>query len=134
MIRTILIVAAAFVALWLAFIAFVFIARPDDASLRDAVRLLPDTLRLIRRIAGDRTIPRRTRALVWLLLVYLAVPIDIVPDFIPVIGYADDAIITSLVLRHVLRRAGHDKLRGHWPGSPEGLSTLTRLLRLPEAN
>ena len=134
MIRTVLIVAAVFVAVWLAFIAFVFIARPDDASLRDAVRLLPDTLRLIRRVAGDRTIPRRTRALVWLLLVYLAVPIDIVPDFIPVIGYADDAIITSLVLRHVLRRAGHDKLRTHWPGSPEGLLTLTRLLRLPEAN
>jgi uncharacterized membrane protein YkvA (DUF1232 family) len=132
LIRTVLIVTAVFVALWLAFIAFVFVARPDDASLRDAVRLLPDTLRLIRRVAGDRTIPRRTRALVWLLLVYLAVPIDFVPDFIPVIGYADDAIITSLVLRHVLRRAGHDKLRAHWPGSPEGLATLTTLLRLRE--
>ena len=132
MIRTVLIVAAVFVALWLAFIAFVFIARPDDASLRDAVRLLPDTLRLIRRVAADRTIPQRTRALVWLLLIYLAFPIDLVPDFIPVIGYADDAIITSLVLRHVLRRAGPAKLQEHWPGSPEGLATLTRLLRLPE--
>jgi len=132
LIRTVLIVAAVFVALWLGFIAFVFVARPDDASLRDAVRLLPDTLRLIRRVAADRTIPRRTRALVWLLLVYLAVPIDLVPDFVPVIGYADDAIITSLVLRHVLRRAGQGKLRAHWPGSPEGLATLTKLLRLPD--
>jgi uncharacterized membrane protein YkvA (DUF1232 family) len=134
LIRTVLIVAAAFVALWIAFIAFVFVARPDDASLPDAIRLLPDTVRLIRRVAADRTIPRRTRALVWLLLVYLAVPIDLVPDFIPVVGYADDAIITSLVLRHVLRRAGQDKLREHWPGSPDGLLTLTRLLRLPEAS
>ena len=132
MIRTVLIVAAVFVALWLAFIAFVFVARPDDASLRDVVRLLPDTLRLIRRVAADRTIPRRTRALVWLLLIYLAVPIDLVPDFVPVIGYADDAIITSLVLRHVLRHAGQDKLRAHWPGSAEGLATLTKLLRLPD--
>lgn len=134
MIRTVLIVAATFIALWLAFIAFVVMARPDDTSLRDAVRLLPDTVRLIRRVAADRTIPRRTRAPVWLLLGYLAVPIDLVPDFVPVIGYADDAIIVSLVLRHVMRRAGHDKLQEHWPGSPDGLVTLTKLLRLPEAS
>ena len=75
------------------------------------------TLFVLSDASPGRTIPRRTRALVWLLLAYLAVPIDIVPDFIPVIGYADDAIITSLVLRHVLRRAGHDKLR--WSNTHE---------------
>jgi uncharacterized membrane protein YkvA (DUF1232 family) len=57
-----------------------------------------------------------------------------VPDFIPVIGYADDAIITSFVLRHVIARSGSAKLTEHWPGSETGLATLVRLLRLrPDA-
>jgi uncharacterized membrane protein YkvA (DUF1232 family) len=75
-------------------------------------------------------IPRSTRWWIWALLIYLAVPIDLVPDFVPVIGYADDAIITSFVLRHVIARAGPAKLTEHWPGSPEGLAALMRLLRL----
>jgi uncharacterized membrane protein YkvA (DUF1232 family) len=68
----------------------------------------------------------------WLvaLLIYLASPIDLVPDFLPVIGYADDAIVTSFVLRHVIARAGPPKLREHWPGPPDGLATLARLLRI----
>jgi uncharacterized membrane protein YkvA (DUF1232 family) len=68
--------------------------------------------------------------LVWVLLIYLASPIDLIPDFVPVIGYADDAIITSFVLRHVVARAGPAKLAEHWPGSSEGLSILLRILRL----
>jgi uncharacterized membrane protein YkvA (DUF1232 family) len=132
MLRTIVIVAACLVVAWLAFVAFVFVVRPDEASLRDATRLLPDTLRLVRRLAADRMIPRRTRWLVWLLLVYLVSPLDLVPDFVPVIGLADDAIITAFVLRHVIRRAGPGKLQQHWPGSTDGLATLTRLLRLPQ--
>jgi uncharacterized membrane protein YkvA (DUF1232 family) len=132
MLRTVLIVAACLIAAWLAFIAFVFVIRPDGTSLRDATRLLPDTLRLVRRLTADRAIPRRARLLVGLLLVYLASPLDLVPDFVPAIGYADDAIITAFVLRHVVRKAGPDKLQEHWPGSIDGLMTLTRLLRLPE--
>jgi uncharacterized membrane protein YkvA (DUF1232 family) len=54
-----------------------------------------------------------------------------VPDFIPVIGYADDAIILSLVLRSVIKRAGGEAVRAHWPGTPDGLATLSRLCRLP---
>jgi uncharacterized membrane protein YkvA (DUF1232 family) len=132
MLRTGVVLAACLVAVWLAFIAFVFVVRPDGTSLRDATRLLPDTLRLVRRLASDRTIRRRTRWLVVALLVYLASPFDLVPDFVPVIGFADDAIITAFVLGHVIRRAGPDKLQEHWPGSAEGLATLTRLLRLRE--
>jgi len=130
--RTVVIVAGCLVTAWLGFIAFVFVIRPDGTSLSDEMRLLPDTLRLVRRLAADGTIPRRTRWLVWLLVLYLASPLDLVPDFLPAIGFADDAIITAFVLRHVIRRAGPDKLQEHWPGSPDGLKTLTRLLRLPE--
>jgi len=134
MLRTLAIVAATLVVIWLLFILFVFAVRPDGTSPREAARLLPDTLRLIRRLAGDREIPRRVRWLVWLLIGYLAMPIDLIPDFLPVVGYADDAILTSVVLRHVIHRSGPEKLRQHWPGSPEGLATLLGLLRLGDSN
>jgi uncharacterized membrane protein YkvA (DUF1232 family) len=130
MLRTFLVVAVVLVAMWLAFVAFVWLVRPDNTSLADATRLLPDTLRLVRRLAADRTISRSTRWWIWALLIYLASPIDLVPDFVPIIGFADDAIVASFVLRHVIARAGPSKLAEHWPGSPEGLSTLSRLLRL----
>jgi len=134
MLRTVAIVAAALVAMWLAFMVFVWVIRPDNTSLSDASRLLPDTIRLVRRLSTDRTISRSTRWWIWALLIYLASPIDLVPDFLPVIGYADDAIITSFVLRHVIARSGTAKLREHWPGSDAGLATLIRLLRLhPDA-
>jgi uncharacterized membrane protein YkvA (DUF1232 family) len=68
---------------------------------------------------------------VWFLLGYLASPVDLVPDFIPMIGYADDAILASLVLGRLIRRAGDAKLAEHWPGSPEGLNTMRGVLRLP---
>jgi uncharacterized membrane protein YkvA (DUF1232 family) len=61
-----------------------------------------------------------------LLLAYLLSPIDLVPDFIPVIGYADDAVIVALVLRSVIKRAGADAIRRHWPGSPAGLDVILK--------
>src|SRR5437016_3392948 len=79
-VRTLLIVVLAIVAAWIAFVAFVALAKPDDTTLRDALRLLPDIARLVRRLVADPAIPRRTRWLVWFLLGYLVLPIDIVPD------------------------------------------------------
>ena len=67
----------------------------------------------------------------WLLFAYLALPFDLVPDFIPIIGYADDAILVAVVLRSVVRRAGPEAVRRHWPGTPDGLSALWRAARLP---
>jgi uncharacterized membrane protein YkvA (DUF1232 family) len=65
-----------------------------------------------------------------LLLGYLALPFDLIPDFVPVLGYADDAIIVALVLRSATRSAGPDALAKHWPGTPEGLAALKRLCRV----
>jgi uncharacterized membrane protein YkvA (DUF1232 family) len=64
------------------------------------------------------------------LLGYLLLPIDLVPDFIPVIGYADDAIVVALVLRFATRHAGADALGRHWPGTPQGLQALRALTGL----
>lgn len=122
--------AATVVALWLAFLAYLAAARPRGMALRDATRLVPDTLRLLRHLATDSTVPRRQRVPLWLLAGYLALPVDLVPDFIPGIGYADDVILVAVVLRRFLAKAGADKLTEHWPGSAEGLELLRRLLRL----
>jgi uncharacterized membrane protein YkvA (DUF1232 family) len=127
------IVVVALVGVWILFAAFLLVMTPDGDTVRETARLLPDSFRLLRRLTTDRTIPLRTRLLFWLLTAYLASPIDLIPDFVPVIGYADDVIIASIVLRHLVRRAGPGKLREHWPGSPEGLARLQRLLRIKDA-
>jgi uncharacterized membrane protein YkvA (DUF1232 family) len=115
---------------WLVLLVVLLVAAPDSGSLREGARVLPDTLRLVRRLAADRTVPRSARPLLWFLIGYLVMPFDLVPDFVPVIGYADDVIITSLVLRHLIHRAGADAVRQHWPGSADGLAALARVLRL----
>jgi len=121
---------AVLVVLWVALLALLVLGRPETAALRDMPRMLPDTLRLVGRLAKDTSISRSARLPVWALLGYLALPIDVVPDFIPVIGYADDAILTAFVLRRLARRAGPAKLVEHWPGTPEGLATVVRMLHL----
>jgi uncharacterized membrane protein YkvA (DUF1232 family) len=125
-------IAVSLVVIWLAFIVMLLVTKPEKGTLAEAARIIPDTGRLIHGLAADRTLHRGVRLRLWLLLAYLASPIDLIPDFLPVIGYADDAIVLSLVLRSVIKRAGVDKVRGHWPGTPDGLDTLSRLCRLPE--
>ena len=116
---------------WLVLMAVLWATRPDDLRLRELLRLLPDVLRLVHRLAGDGTLPRGVRVRLWLLLAYLALPIDLVPDFVPVLGHADDAIVVALVLRSVVRHAGPAALDRHWPGTPDGLAALRRASRLP---
>ena len=117
---------------WLVLMAVLWSSRPDDLRLRELLRLLPDVLRLVHRLAGDGRLPRGVRVRLWLLLVYLAMPIDLVPDFVPVLGHADDAIVVAMVLRSVVRRAGAAAIARHWPGTPDGLAALRRASRLPE--
>lgn len=105
-------VAGGLVSIWLALVVALSLSKPDDIGLGAAMRLLPDVLRLVKRLAGDRTLPSGVRVRLALLLAYLALPIDLIPDFIPVLGYADDAIIVVLVLRSTARLAGfHRRLR-----------------------
>ncbi|HEX5203672.1 YkvA family protein [Paractinoplanes rhizophilus] len=131
--RTLIGVAAALLIVWLALLIALLVAKPGRAQLREALRLLPDLLRLLSRLAADRSLPRGVRVRLGLLLAYLAVPFDLIPDFIPVLGHADDAIIVVAVLRSTVRRAGLDAVRRHWPGTDEGFAALSRLTGLPPA-
>jgi uncharacterized membrane protein YkvA (DUF1232 family) len=116
----------ALVLAWLVLAVALLIARPRGGKLGDFARLLPDTLRLFRGLLGDPSVPAAAKARVWFLLAYMAMPIDLIPDFIPVLGYADDAIIAAVVLRSVIRRLGPEKVREHWRGTPDGLAALLR--------
>lgn len=126
-------VVVSLIALWLVMVVVLWRAQrhhPDKTGFRDALRLVPDVVRLLRRLAADHTLPRSVRVRLWLLLIYLISPLDLIPDFIPVIGYVDDAIIVAVALRSISRRAGPQALREHWPGTPEGLETLLALAGL----
>jgi uncharacterized membrane protein YkvA (DUF1232 family) len=118
------------VLVWAVLVAVLWLTKPDEYDLKEALRLLPDLIRLIKRLAADADTPRAVRIRLALLLAYLALPFDLIPDFVPVLGYADDAIIVALVLRSATRSAGPDALAKHWPGTPEGLTALKRLCRL----
>ena len=124
-------VVSALLLAWLALVIALAILRPRG-GLREALRVLPDVLRLVRRLAADKTLPRGIRIRLGLLLAYLALPIDLIPDFIPILGYADDAIIVTAVLRSVVRRAGIGAVRAHWPGTDDGFAVLARLTGLPD--
>lgn len=127
---TALAVAGGVLLLWLALVLTLYLVgrrTGEPTTLREAVRLLPDVLVLLRRLAGDDSLSRGVRWRLLLLLGYLAFPIDLVPDFIPVAGYADDALLVAWVLRSVVRVAGPEALERHWPGTPQGLATVRRL-------
>jgi uncharacterized membrane protein YkvA (DUF1232 family) len=128
--QLVLAISMAPVAIYLGLIAALLVARPKGSLLGEAVRLLPDLLRLLRRLAGDHRLPRAARVRLALLLGYLVLPIDLVPDFVPVLGYADDAILVTLVLRSVVRQAGAPVVRRHWPGTDDGLAVLARVTGL----
>jgi uncharacterized membrane protein YkvA (DUF1232 family) len=124
-------IGAGVLAAWLALLIALLLIQPKGALLAEAIRLLPDLLRLLRRLAADAALPPGVRVRLALLMAYLALPIDLIPDFLPVIGYADDAIIVAFVLRSVVRRAGIQAVRAHWPGTQDSFAALARLTGLP---
>ena len=124
---TLIAVAGGLLACWLLLLLALWRTRPDGLTVRDGLRLLPDVVRLVRRLAADRALPRRLRWRLWLLLAYLLSPIDLVPDVVPVLGHADDVLVVALTLRAVARRAGTEAIDRAWPGSPAGLAVVLRL-------
>ena len=127
--------AGGLIVVWLSLVGVMYVAgrkEQDPTKLRDVLRLVPDVIRLLRRLAADPTLPRGVRIRLFLLVGYLISPIDLIPDFIPVVGYADDAVIVVWALRSVTRTAGPEAVDRHWTGTPEGLRAVKRLAGLSE--
>jgi len=121
-------IAAGLVAVWLLLLAVLWIFRPRGVPLGQFVRVVPDVLRLVRQLLGDSSVPYGVRAALVGLLAWLLNPIDLVPEFIPVLGPLDDVVVAVLVLRYVRRRLGDEELRRRWPGTSEGYSLLSGVL------
>jgi uncharacterized membrane protein YkvA (DUF1232 family) len=123
-----LVTAAVLLAVYAALIV-TLVAGNRQWDIRMIARLVPYCAILFKRLLGDPRVPRRWKVWSALALVYLAVPFDLVPDFIPIAGQLDDAILVALVLRGLLRSAGPLLLREHWPGPAALLVPLERLAR-----
>ena len=100
----------------------VLVGRRDEAEA--FATFIPDCLVLVTRLARDPRVPRRRKLLLLALVGYLALPFDLVPDFIPVAGQLDDAVIVALVLRSFIRSGGEDLIREMWPGPEKSLALI----------
>jgi uncharacterized membrane protein YkvA (DUF1232 family) len=121
-------VVVGLVVAWGAMVAVLWLARPRDVGLADLVRIVPDVLRLASGLLRDRACPLGARLAVGVLLLWLINPIDLIPEFIPVLGPLDDVVVAVLVLRYVRRRLGTDEFRRRWPGTQDGHALLVRIL------
>jgi uncharacterized membrane protein YkvA (DUF1232 family) len=125
---TIGLVVLGLVALWVVLVAVLWLLRPRGVSTKDLLRVGPDVVRLGRDLVVDPATPRGVRAALVLLVVWLVSPIDLIPEFIPILGPLDDVIVAVVILRYVRRRIGGDELRRRWRGTPESWALVERLL------
>ena len=109
--------------IWLILIASLAIAGKRSAA-RELVTLVPNLVLLFKGLLRDPRVPRGSRLLIGFAAAWIASPIDLIPEFIPVAGPLDDVIVAALVLRHLLRAAGSDVVREHWRGDPAVLDRI----------
>jgi uncharacterized membrane protein YkvA (DUF1232 family) len=118
------------VALWVVLAAVVFAVRKPGQSVGDLLRVFPGSLRLAVALYRDSTLPRSVRWRLGIAVIYNIQPVNLIPDVVPVIGFADNIAVLAWALRSAVRIAGRDSVGQHWTGSPESLAVLYRILRL----
>jgi uncharacterized membrane protein YkvA (DUF1232 family) len=127
--RTLLIAVGITLAVWVvSVLALILAGRKVEA--KQLARLLPDLAALLRGLLRDPRVPPGSRVLLWIAIVWVVSPIDLLPEFLPVIGPLDDVIVVALVLRHLVKKAGPEVVRDHWRGDPAMLERALRALRL----
>ncbi|HEY3009030.1 MAG TPA: DUF1232 domain-containing protein [Micromonosporaceae bacterium] len=102
--------------------------RLPPGSARDLAAFIPDCVTAIRRLRNDPLVPRRAKVAVVLAGLWVASPIDLIPEFLPVVGPLDDVVVVALALRYAGRRVPRDVLLAAWPGEPR---LIERLLGRP---
>ncbi len=118
----------AVLAVWAALLLVFWLLRPRGVPVRELLGLVPDVVRLVRSVIGDRGVPADVRLVLVGLLVWIVSPIDLIPEFVPGLGPLDDVIVAVVALRYVRRRLGLPELRRRWSGSDDGFALLTRVL------
>ena len=122
-------VAGITLAVWAVAIGVLYVAGRRMTAAKLA-RAIPDILALFRGLLADPRTPLVSKIVVGLGFLYLVNPLDLIPEFVPVIGPFDDVIVAALVLRHLVKRAGRDAVTSHWRGDPATLATVFRLAGL----
>jgi uncharacterized membrane protein YkvA (DUF1232 family) len=125
----ILVGVAASALVYAVFIALLIIGG-RRAAARAVAGVVPDFVVLFRGLLGDPRVPRRRKLVLAAVLPYLALPFDLVPDFVPVAGYLDDAVVVALALRYVLRGTPRGMIEEHWHGPPSSLAVVLKLAAL----
>jgi len=121
-------IVVSLVLLWAALLVLFWVFRPKDVPVRELVGLVPDVLRLLRSLIADRSAPLDVRIVLVGLLAWILSPIDLIPEFIPVLGPLDDVVVAIVAMRYVRRRVGTEDLRMRWTGSTDGFAILGRVI------
>ena len=121
-------VILAIAAVWIALLVLFALLRPKDVPVREILAVVPDTVRLIRSVVTDGSAPADVRVVLVGLLAWIVSPIDLIPEFIPILGPLDDVIVAVVAMRYARRRLGVDDLRSRWVGTPDGFSVLLRVI------
>jgi uncharacterized membrane protein YkvA (DUF1232 family) len=121
-------VVAGIILAWLVCLALFWALRPTGVSSRELIGIIPDVLRLLRALITDRHAPLDVRLVLVGLVAWILSPIDLIPEFIPVIGPLDDVVVAIVSMRYVRRRMGSEELRRRWSGTPEGFALLSRVI------
>ena len=121
-------IAVGLVALWALFLVLFWALRPKGVPVRELLGLIPDVLRLLRSVIGDRSAPADVRLVLIGLLAWILSPIDLIPEFIPVLGPLDDVVVAVVAMRYMRRRVGVADLRARWTGTDDGFALLLRVI------
>jgi uncharacterized membrane protein YkvA (DUF1232 family) len=129
--RIILGIVVGIALLWAVVLVLFWFFRPKGVSVREVVRIVPDVVRMLRDIVRDPASPLDVRFVLVGLLAWIVSPIDLIPEFIPVLGPMDDAVVAIVALRYVRRRIGVTPMRARWPGTEDGFALLGRMVGFP---